>query len=175
MDALGDQAIGIPIDATDLNFNVGGAGSLGIGAPIDVSSPAPGTDIMPGAGVGSHGVLDTSGGAFTLPSVPSLGGGASSAVASPSNFGGDTAFTNAYSGAGANIGDLVTAGGTTAPGSTTVGEHPTGGQVSITSKLSDWFVRAAIVILGFIFVAVGLRMFGSNESVVTAARNIGRS
>jgi hypothetical protein len=42
------------IDATDLNFNTG-SGGLGLGAPSFTGSPAPGTDIMPGATIGSAG------------------------------------------------------------------------------------------------------------------------
>lgn len=80
---------------------------------------------------------------FSLPDVPSLppvGGAAKS---------GASAIKQAATAAGIT-------GGTIAPGATT-------GNPSVATGagvLNSWFARGVIVVLGFVFVAVGLSQFG---------------
>lgn len=55
-------------------------------------------------------------------------------------------------------------GGGTPPSATTGNVNATTGSVA-----SSWFARAVVVILGFIFVAVGLSQFNTGQNVVRAA------
>jgi hypothetical protein len=72
---------------------------------------------------------------LNAPTVPAIGGGSSAGAAS--------------------IGQAATSAGISTPAA------PTGTTGSTSaSPANNWFVRAVIVILGFIFVAVGLSQFG---------------
>lgn len=77
-----------------------------------------------------------------------------------------TAIAGPAGGAAASAAVGALSGGTTSPG--------TSGSGGIASAIENWFGRAIVIIIGFIFVAVGLSMFKivPLPPVVKAARDI---
>jgi hypothetical protein len=84
-----------------------------------------------------------------LPSLPDLGGSATK--------GADT-IANAAKSAGIT-------GGTITPSATTGNPSVATG----ASVANNWFVRGTVVVLGFVFVAVGLSQFNAGQRVVREA------
>lgn len=111
----------------------------------DVPANISGVTITPLGGSGGSG--------FSLPStssLPSIGG--SAATGAPS-------IQTAAASAGITGGSIPPSATTGAPGTTTGG-----------TAANNWFARAGVVILGFIFVAEGLHQFG----IVPSVNPIGR-
>lgn len=79
-----------------------------------------------------------------VPSLPAVGGAAGSPLPAIAASAGIT-------------------GGATPPVSTT--------GTAATGPSSNWFARGVVVILGFVFVAVGLSQFGRGQNVIRAVLN----
>jgi hypothetical protein len=137
------QFTGATIDATDITLEAG-AGGLGLGAPAsqNVGYGVPSFfnsgvnyDPLSGIGAGSYSAPPASNDATNL-----LGAGYGNL--NPATTPGGSANTTA----------TATGLGQPTPGATDTGAATAG-------SLQDYFIRAVVIILGFIFVAVGLVLF----------------
>lgn len=90
-------------------------------------------------------------GAF--PSIPQLPGSFAPSATSKGNV--------VASAGGANSGAYIapTTPQTAAPSNAQAGAQPSPAGGVVSGSLADYFMRAVIIILGFIFVAIGLNMF----------------
>lgn len=130
------------IDATDININAG-SGGFGLGAPYDASNPA----IQADSGIAPL---------ATLPSLTAPGPGAGSPTAATTSSGGW------WQSLLSNPANSTSSTGTPATSAT--------GGTTWSGKIGDWFVRGAVVVTGFIFVAVGLSMFKGESASAAIGR-----
>jgi hypothetical protein len=107
---------------------------------------------------------DGSGGTF----APMTGSASPIPAPSPS----PASFSDRFTGAPASGPDTI---GTETTKRTTVGTETTTTTETTTSNvnqsfLGSWLTRIAVILLGFIFVAVGLTMFRTNQSVLQVVK-----
>lgn len=135
---------GATIDATDIMLNVG-VGGVGLGAPSPFAfgNPLDSPIVQPGSDP------------FKLLSA---------------GFGNLNPATTP----GGSVNPVATATGTDQPtpsqgGSTTPGQSAPQAS-AVPGSIANYFVRGVIIVLGFIFVAVGLAMFRSNETIAAVVK-----
>lgn len=129
------------VNATDLNFN-SGAGGWGLGAPSFTGSPAPGTDILAGAGVGSSGTVI----------VPQLGSSMQQITGAAGSNGWNTNAPGTAAGIAAQNATATNAANATA--------------ASFGAVASTWYVRVIVGVLGIVIIAAGLKMLGAPVPIV---------
>ncbi len=133
---------GATIDATDIQLEAG-VGGLGLGVPQSQN-----------VGYGVPSFFNTG-----VNSDPFSGIGQGNYSAPPTS---NSAY-NLLQGGYGNLNPSVTPGGTpnTAAQATGLAQGQTDTSGATPGTVGDYFIRGAVVILGFIFVAVGLRMFAN--------------
>jgi hypothetical protein len=144
----------LPIDATDIVLNAG-SGGLGLGQSVNWGGLPAGASDFPTATQFNS--------AFAGSTVGTITGG-TIAAPSPASTTGQAAATG-QGGIGSDYAQTANGAASPLAGQTAATGQGTNANTPQTGSVGNYFIRGVIIILGFIFVAVGLSMFRATSAI----------